>query len=142
MLGFFLVVISKCSSLLLGSTPLICGGYHHGSYEIVSACHAYSPSADSWAASTPLPTALAWSAEDSHPDWGMVLAGGFDELWLPLQEVYATRDGGATFEQLLPPMPVRMAAHCAVIIDSNRLFVLGADLEEEGLAYLYDRSEM
>ncbi len=125
------------------STPTICGGYgnYSGNSDETSldVCHRYDYATDTWSVSGFMPTAMDTEAWDEHPDWGLVMSGGFSNND-QLDDVLATNDG-SSFEELAPLPGLFNGAregHCLVIVDENTMLIAGGYPDSER-AFMFDR---
>ena len=74
--------------------------------------------------------AKVYGGYDSSEDWGLILAGGYDDLDFFDPSVFSsvdTTDNGEVFEPL-PDLPKANGDFCLVIVDQDRLFTCGGDV--------------
>ena len=77
-----------------------------------------------------MPTTLAEAGFTTHPDWGLIIAGGevTDDTDENTKLVIKTENGNSV--QFLPEIPEPISFSCLVALDEKRLFLGGGRKED------------
>ncbi len=105
-----------------GTVPIICGG-DTGGGKRVDTCYRYSPKARTWTQSGRLSHAKDAMAASLHPEFGLVITGGYNGKIYDTVE--STRDGKHFTRSIWPSLPEANHAHCQVTVDPNIIMVFG-----------------
>jgi hypothetical protein len=99
--------------------PIICGGYKNFAYS--NKC--YSLENNEWVSSDSMNSLRIYAAAAQLKDGNLLVTGGFDESGSPFNSAEMLTEEG--WESNIPSLPVSIAAHCMVTVNSTTVMVIG-----------------
>ncbi len=101
--------------------PLICGGAQDGAYSN----NCYSLENNDWVSSVSMNSVRVYAAAAQLQDGKLLVTGGEDGLGSDLNSAEMLTEEG--WESNIPSLPVTIAAHCMVTVNSTTVMVIGGE---------------
>ncbi len=121
--NFPVTVWTASGGLGFKGNPIICGGYQDDS--LSSSC--YSLSNNQWVSSDRMNSKRSYYAAAQWPNGKLLVTGGWDQRRLKSAEIL-TEQG---WESNIPSLPVTIADHCMVTINSTTVMAIGGNQNDQ-----------